>query len=159
MSVWRPTAVCLAAVAVAFTYGAARVPDAAATKSAAPTGSSVAAPRHLLVTQPIDGNVDATIPMAAFGPADGAPSALVSGKAYPLVVTVFVAATSGPAIVSMVTSSGRLVGNTGATLHAGVTRLRYVLVVAPGSKFVTIAAHVRTHDGGAATVTYNHQAR
>jgi hypothetical protein len=159
VSVWGSTGVWLAAVAVAFTYGAARVPDASPTNAAAPTTLPIGAPRHLLPSQPIDGDVDATIPEAAFGPADGAPQALVSGKTYPVVITVFVAVTSGPAVVDVVASSGRLLGAAHTTLRAGVTRLRYELVVAPGSRFLTIAAHVRTHDGGAVTDAYNHQVR
>ena len=44
-------------------------------------------------------------------------------------------------------------------MRAGVTRLHYALVVAPGSSYLTIAVNARTHDGGAVTAAYNHSSR
>jgi hypothetical protein len=108
---------------------------------------------------PASGNVLVSVPVASFGPADGAPSALAAGRSYPIVITVWVAATSGPAVVNVVTSSGRLTGGTHATVRAGVTRLHYELVLAPGATDLTIAVHARTHDGGSVTAAYNHSTR
>jgi hypothetical protein len=104
------------------------------------------------------GSVVVSVPVAAFGPGDGAPNVLVAGRTYPVVITVWVAANSGPAVVNVVASSGRLIGTTHATVQAGVTRLHYALVVA-GSTYLTIAADARTHSGGAVTGAYNHSSR
>lgn len=104
----------------------------------------------------VSGNVLVSVPSAAFGPADGAPNSLLSGRTYPIVITVWVAATSGPAVINVVSSSGRLIGTTHATVRAGVTRLHYALVVARGPSPVTIAVNARTHDGGNVTAAYNH---
>ena len=102
----------------------------------------------------------ATIPMAAFGPSDGVPKTFVAGRTYPIVITVVVAATSGPAVVNVVASSGRLVGATQVTVQAGVTPdSAYALVVAPGQTHVTIAVNARTHECGTVTAAYNHSSR
>jgi hypothetical protein len=103
------------------------------------------------------GSVVVSVPLAAFGPADGTPKLLVAGRTYPVVITVWVAANSGPAVVNVVASSGRLIGTTHATVPAGVTRLHYALVVAD-STYLTIAVNARTH-GGAVTGAYNHSTR
>lgn len=105
---------------------------------------------------PASGNVVVSVPVASFGPADGAPKVLAAGRTYPIVITVWVAATSGPAVVNVVTSSGRLFGTTHATVQAGVTRLHYVLVVPRESGPLTIAVNTHTHDGGTVTAAYNH---
>jgi len=105
------------------------------------------------------GNVVVSVPVASFGPADGASKVLIAGRSYPIVITAWVAATSGPAVVNVVTSSGRLIGTTHATVRAGVTRLHYVLVVPPESGPLTIAVHAHTHDGGTVTTAYNHSTR
>jgi hypothetical protein len=106
----------------------------------------------------VSGNVVVTVPVASFGPADGAPQVLVGGRSYPIVITVWVAATSGPAVVNVVASSGRLVGTRHLTVRAGVTRLHYAFVAA-GSGPLTIAANTQTHDGGSVTAAYNHSSR
>ncbi len=158
MSVGRSIGVSLAVAAIALTYGASRVPGhGVANVREATTISAVG--RYLPPFQPIGGNVVATIPMAAFGPSDGAPNTFVAGRSYPIVITVAIAATSGPAVVNVVASSGRLVGTTHMTVRAGVTRLHYALVVAPGETHVTIAVNARTHDGGAVTAAYDHSSR
>jgi hypothetical protein len=107
----------------------------------------------------VSGNVLVSVPVASFGPADAAPAVLAAGRSYPLVITVWVAATSGPAVVNVVTSSGRLVGTTHTTVRAGVTRLHYVLVVPRESGPLTIAVNAHTHDGGVVTAAYNHSMR
>jgi hypothetical protein len=156
VSVRRSIGVSLAAAAIALTYGASRIPDPGVANRGAATAVSAGAARHLPQTQPIEGDVVATVPMAAFGPADGAPKTLVPGRTYPIDITVVVAATSGPGVVDVVASSGRLVGNARSTVQAGVTRLHYVLVVAHGYAQVTIAVNARTDDGGAVTHAYSH---
>jgi hypothetical protein len=110
-------------------------------------------------TQSPIGNVAATVPTASLGPADGAPQALIAGKTYQVVITVWVAAASGPATVDVVTSSGRLIGTASTTVPAGVSRLRYALVTAPVSTHLTIAVRVLTHDGGGVTAAFSHQVR
>jgi hypothetical protein len=119
------------------------------------------APSHAIVhaVPQASGSVVVSVPVAAFGPADGAPKLLVAGRTYPIVITVWVAATSGPAVVNVVTSSGRLIGLTHATVRAGVTRLHYVLVVPRESGPLTVAANTHTHDGGIVTAAYNHSTR
>jgi hypothetical protein len=119
------------------------------------------APSHAVAsTVPqVGGSGVVSVPVAAFGPADGAPAKLIAGRTYPIVITVWVAATSGPAVVTVVASSGRLIGTTHATVRAGVTRLHYALVVAPGSGPLTIAANAHTHDGGTVTTAYSHSSR
>jgi hypothetical protein len=158
VSAWRSTGILVAAAAVLATTGAARMPDGARLAYAA---SAIVAPT-LATTKPavqLSGNVQAIVPVAAFGPADGAPNALVAGRAYPIVITVWVAATSGPALVYVVASSGRLIGTTHTTVRAGVTRLHYALVVPRESGPLTIAANTHTHDGGTVTAAYNHSSR
>lgn len=159
-SIRRSIGVSLAIVAILLTYGAARIPDPGVASAGAATTLSANAAHHLAPPpQAIDGNVVATIPMAAFGPSDGVPKTFVAGRTYPIVITVVVAATSGPAVVNVVASSGRLVGATQVTVQAGVTRLHYALVVAPGQTHVTIAVNARTHDDGTVTAAYNHSSR
>ena len=158
MSAWRSTGLWVAVAAVVATSGAARVPDGAGVAHAA-SAILVSAPATANQPGRPSGDVLATVPVAAFGPADGAPKVLVAGQTYPIVITVWVAATSGPAVVNVVASSGRLIGSTRTTVRAGVTRLHYVLVVAPRSTNLTIAVHARTHDGGDVTRSYNHSIR
>jgi hypothetical protein len=120
-------------------------------------GVQVAPSNAVFTTVPqVNGNVVVSVPVASFGPADGASKVLVAGRSYPIVITVWVAATSGPAVVNVVTSSGRLIGTTHTTVRAGVTRLHYVLVVPRESGPLTIAANTHTHDGGTVTAAYNH---
>jgi hypothetical protein len=103
------------------------------------------------------GNVDATIPVAAFGPTDGAPQPLVAGRTYPIVITVFVAAASGPAAVEVRASSGRLLGCTQRVVPAGVTRLHCTLAVADtAARYVSIGVTLRTHDHGVVVRAYGH---
>lgn len=159
MSVRRSIGVWLTVAAIALTYGASRIPDPGVANVGAASAVSAVASYPLPPAQPIDGDVVATIPMAAFGPSDGAPNTFVAGRTYPIVVMVVVAATSGPGVVNVVASSGRLVGKARTTVRAGVTRLHYVLVVAPDSAQVTIAVNAQTHDGGSVTRAYNHSVR
>jgi hypothetical protein len=114
---------------------------------------------HVNALPRASGNVEVNVPVAAFGQADGAPKVLVGGRTYPIVITAWVAATSGPAVVNVVASSGRLIGTTHATVRAGVTRLHYVLVVPRESGPLTVAANTHTHDGGIVTAAYNHSTR
>jgi hypothetical protein len=118
------------------------------------------APSHAVVTTvpQVSGNVVVSVPAAAFGPVDGAPKVLAAGRIYPIVITVWVAAASGPAVVNVVASSGRLVGTTHLTVRAGVTRLHYAFV-APGPGPLTIAANTHIQDGGTVTTAYNHTSR
>jgi hypothetical protein len=158
VSAWRSTGLWVAAAAVVATTGAARMPDGATVADAA-SAIVVSTPAATKVSVQPSGNVRATVPVASFGPADGAPKVLEAGRTYPIVVTLWVAATSGPAVVNVVASSGRLVGTTRITVRAGVTRLHYALVVARGSIHLTIAVNAVTHDGGAVTDAYNHSIR
>jgi len=161
VSVSRSTGLWIAAAAVVLTSGAARVPDGDGSPTLSPATAAIASGvSHLGLNQPVSGNVVVTIPMVAFGPADGAPQSLVAGKTYPLIITVWIAATSGPALVDVVTSSGLLVGCARTVVPAGVTRLHCALVLKPTSTtHLTIAANARTHDGGAVTAAYNHAIR
>jgi hypothetical protein len=138
--------------------GGLLISSVAASSSA--LGVQVAPSTAFVTTVPrASGNVAVTVPVASFGPADGAPKVLVAGQTYPIVVTVWVAATSGPAVVNVVASSGRLAGTTRTTVRAGVTRLHYALVVSRGASHLTIAVNAHTHDGGAVTTAYNHSIR
>jgi len=102
------------------------------------------------------GSVVVSVPVASFGPADGAPKVLAAGRIYPIVITVWVAATSGPAVVNVVASPGRLIGTAHATVRAGVTRLHYVLVVPRESGPLTIAVNTHTHEGSLVVSAYDH---
>jgi hypothetical protein len=126
-----------------------------------PASASTIATKATDKPQPTQPRADvvATVPMASFGPADDAPQILVAGKIYPITITVWIAATSGPAIVNVVASSGRLLGTAGVTVRAGVTRLHYWLVAGPGSTELTVAVNAHTHDGGIVTRSYNQQVR
>jgi hypothetical protein len=85
------------------------------------------------------------------------PPLLVAGRTYPVVITVWVAAKSGPAVIDISTSSGRLIGCAQRTVPAGVTRVRCALTVAPAaSRDVTIGVSARTHDRGVVVRDYPH---
>jgi hypothetical protein len=159
VSALRSIGLWVAAAAMVATTGAAHMPDAEGV--AHPVSASTIATTGTDKPQPTQpgGDVVATIPMASFGPADGAPQILVAGKTYPITVTVWIAATSGPAIVNVVASAGRLLGTTGVTVRAGVTRLHYWLVAGPGSTELSIAVNAHTRDGGIVTRSYNQQVR
>ena len=118
MAAWRFIGLLAAAAVVVATTGAARAPDG---QMVAHATSAVAGPTPAETSSYPAGDVVATIPVAAFGPADGLPQALVVGRTYPVVITVWVAANSGPAVVDVVSSSGRLVGITRTNARAGIT--------------------------------------
>jgi hypothetical protein len=161
VSVWRSTGLWVAAAAVVLTSGAARLADGDGAPTSSPATAAIASGvSHRGLGQPVSGNVVVTIPVAAFGPADGAPQSLVAGKTYSLIITVWIAATSGPALVDVVTSSGLLVGCARTVVLAGVTRLHCALVLEPTSTTnLTLAVYARTHDGGAVIAAYNHSIR
>lgn len=156
MSAWRSTGLWLAAVGVVTTTGAARVPDAAGMVHVM-SAIVVSAPATLKPAAQPGGDVAATVPVAAFGPADGAPQTLRAGRSYPIVITVWVAATSGPAIVDAKTSSGRLTSCPQRVVSAGVTRLHCTLAVSPGATHqVNVDVRASTHDHGVVVSSYRH---
>jgi hypothetical protein len=156
VSAWRSTGLWIAVAAVVATSGAARLPATRGTHAATAPAIRTADGTEPPPSQP-SGNVDVTIPVAAFGPSDGAPQALLAGRAYPVDITVWVAATSGPAAIEVRTSSGRLSDCAQRTVPTGVARLHCSLVVPHGAaRYVSIAITARTHDEGIVVRAYSH---
>jgi hypothetical protein len=157
VSGWRSAGLWVAAAAVVSATGAARVPDHGMVRLATPTiAAHMPAATQPPSTQP-GGNVIARVPVASFGPADGAPNTLVVDGTYPIVITVWVAATSGPAVIDAASSSGRLIGCAQRVVPAGVSRLRCTLVVAPTTaQRLNIAVEARMYDDGVVVSAYSH---
>jgi hypothetical protein len=156
VSAWRSAGLLVAAAAVVATSGAARIPDGGAADAAGSVAVGTAGGIKAYPAQS-SGQVVATVPAASFGPSDAVPQLLVAGRTYPVVITVWVAAKSGPAVIGISTSSGRLTGCAQRIVPAGVTRVRCTLNAAPAAAlYVSIGVSARTHDHGIVVRTYPH---
>jgi hypothetical protein len=102
------------------------------------------------------GDVTAVVPEASFGPSDGAPATVTIGQTYPVVVALWVAPGSGPAVVTFDTDSAPLAGCPVVTVNAGVNRIHCKLLAATiGS--LDIEASATLSDGSTISHRYDHQ--
>ena len=157
MSAWRSTGLCVAAAAVLATTGAARVPDGEGLAHAASSSVMSASAMKRLQSTPPSGSVEATVPVAAFGPADGAPKRTcrwpgLSDRDHR------VGCSDVRPCCRQRRRKLRAVGRDHPHNRAGwrdpACTTRSVLRL--DRAHLTIAVTARTHDGGAVTAAYNH---
>jgi hypothetical protein len=155
---FEAAAAALALVGVLVDVGALPASSQAATAISAPpavASASLTAPSARLGV----GNVMASVPEVSFGVSDEVPVDLVSGQDYPMVVTVWVAPGSGPAVVRLSVGGAARASCPVVTINAGVAVIRCELSASSSATSLDIEASARLRDGGTIGHRYPHEVR